>query len=167
MTGLLASVFAPPGIDPGCPVLPKLRQHVDGECDRCGKHLPKGRRRWCSDDCATFNYREFSRQHDWTAAREAALKRDGVKCVRCGVSRYSLLEVNHIVPRNGQGYGRGCHNHLDNLETLCHRCHVGVTNEQRRKRCAAEFKRQQEIFKDRPGPTMDEIHRLVEATVPS
>jgi 5-methylcytosine-specific restriction endonuclease McrA len=41
------------------------------------------------------------------------------------------LEVNHIVPRVGAGYGRGCWNHLSNLETVCHRCHVEVTKKQR------------------------------------
>jgi hypothetical protein len=42
------------------------------------------------------------------------------------------LEVNHIEPRRGAGYGSGCHHHLSNLETLCHDCHVAVTGAQRR-----------------------------------
>lgn len=136
---VVMTVFAPPGIDPNCPLLPKLRPHVDGECDRCGKHLPKGRRRWCSDSCATYNYREFLLHHDWASARNAALKRAGGKCVRCGVpgklqyGRYSL-EVNHIEPRNGGGYGRGCAHHQDNLEALCAPCHQIETNRQRAER---------------------------------
>ena len=40
------------------------------------------------------------------------------------------LEVNHIEPRVGRGYGFGCHNHLSNLETLCHPCHVIETRRQ-------------------------------------
>lgn len=40
------------------------------------------------------------------------------------------LEVNHIDPRVGRGYGWGCHNHLSNLETLCHGCHVAETKRQ-------------------------------------
>ena len=44
------------------------------------------------------------------------------------------LEVNHIELRDGAGYASGCWNHLENLETLCHDCHVVVTNEQRRGR---------------------------------
>lgn len=40
------------------------------------------------------------------------------------------LEVNHVVPRRGRGYHAGCHHHLDELETLCHRCHVSETNAQ-------------------------------------
>jgi hypothetical protein len=48
------------------------------------------------------------------------------------------LEVNHIVPRNGAGYGFGCWNHQDNLETLCHGHHVEVTNAQRVERKAVQ-----------------------------
>ncbi|MCU1352007.1 MAG: 67, gp67 [Acidimicrobiales bacterium] len=47
------------------------------------------------------------------------------------------LEVNHLVPRLGRGYQAGCHHHLDNLETLCHRCHVAVTTQQQADRRAA------------------------------
>jgi len=43
-------------------------------------------------------------------------------------------EVNHIVAREGAGYGNGCHNHQDNLETLCHKCHVKTTTQQGRER---------------------------------
>ena len=43
-------------------------------------------------------------------------------------------EVNHITPRNGKGYGNGCWNHQDNLEVLCHDCHVKVTMWQGRAR---------------------------------
>lgn len=42
------------------------------------------------------------------------------------------LEVNHVRPRRGKGYGSGCHHHLENLEVLCHQCHVDVTVAQRR-----------------------------------
>lgn len=166
--------------------MPKLPPHKDGHCDRCGKKLEGRRKRWCSDECSAWAWGEFSRQHDWNSARQAALARDGHKCVRCGsdgsppkdewdklpkrprlpenwrdmpeeahkehhrlcraaekaenglVARFQL-EVNHIVPRNGGGYGRGCHHHLDNLETLCAPCHDLVTSEQvRRRKIASE-----------------------------
>lgn len=42
------------------------------------------------------------------------------------------VEVNHVVPRRGGGYGSGCHHHLDGLETLCHGHHVAVTVQQQR-----------------------------------
>lgn len=102
----------------------------------CGKELPKRRRRWCSTDCAEF----IGRNHHWGAARWAAIKRDGGRCVQCGaLGRGDLfnaagLEVNHILARNGRGYSTGCHNHLDGLETLCHGCHAVITAEQARER---------------------------------
>jgi hypothetical protein len=37
------------------------------------------------------------------------------------------VEVQHIQPRHGMGYGAGCHHHLDGLMTLCHRHHVEIT----------------------------------------
>lgn len=42
------------------------------------------------------------------------------------------LEVNHKTPRQGKGYGPGCHHHPDELETLCRPCHVDETTRQRR-----------------------------------
>jgi 5-methylcytosine-specific restriction endonuclease McrA len=49
------------------------------------------------------------------------------------------LEVNHKTPRAGKGYDKGCHHHLDGLETLCHACHVRVTKQQRRERSDARL----------------------------
>lgn len=40
------------------------------------------------------------------------------------------IEVNHREPRMGRGYQSGCHHHRHGLESLCHRCHVVITNEQ-------------------------------------
>lgn len=54
----------------------------------------------------------------WRTDEWAALR------LRCSV------EVNHRIPRRGGGYHSGCHHHLEELETLCHRCHVLVTNAQ-------------------------------------
>lgn len=141
-----------PGIDPNCPLLPKVPPHKPGRCDSCSRRLPPRRRRWCSNHCATRIYTAIARQHEWTSARAAAVKRDKYRCRRCRVTQSQLvlgctchtygtcqhqLEVNHIEPRNGQGYGKGCHHHLDNLETLCHNCHVVETKRQRNMRIAA------------------------------
>jgi len=49
-------------------------------CVWCGNDLPKRSRRWCSQECSD----EFTRQHNWTWARAAAIRRDGGACVRCG-----------------------------------------------------------------------------------
>lgn len=116
---------------------------------------------WCGHRCED----RFLRDHCWDHAREAALVRDGGRCVRCQLGPETLtlaklllrawvpmgvveaaglwrtaewrllvqasqLEVNHVVPRRGGGYAAGCHHHLAGLETLCHRCHAGVTARQ-------------------------------------
>lgn len=56
---------------------------------------------------------------------------DGIRGGRIQVAKaLPWLEVNHIKPRNGGGYGWGCAHHQSNLETLCHPCHVAETNRQ-------------------------------------
>ena len=106
----------------------------DKLCAWCGKPLTGRQRRWCAD-----HGDEWFCTHTWTEARETALKRDGYQCVICGTTH--RLEVNHIEPRRGAGYGNGCHHHPDNLETLCHAHHLVVTAAQRKgfDRSAWEF----------------------------
>lgn len=141
---------------PGCVLLPY--DGVPGRCGACGKKLAGRRTAWCSQECSQV----YPLNHFWTSARVAALERDEKRCVKCGWaddffdshlrngqiviwSRANLngqrpmnrLEVNHIVPRVGGGYGTGCWNHLDGLETLCRKCHVKVTNRQRIDRARA------------------------------
>ncbi len=139
------------GLMPGCPLLPF--DTVAGRCAACGESLIGRQTRWCSKDCRLI----YERNHYWGAARQAAIVRDGRRCVRCGwgseelyayltrggqfvlwsrahLLRYrpdNWLEVNHIIPRLGAGYGTGCWHHLENLQTLCHQDHVRVTNRQR------------------------------------
>ena len=110
---------------------------VAGVCDACGSPLGARRRRWCSKRC---NWR-WVVQHRWTEARKAARNRDRSSanprrngCVREGCESTDPLEVNHIVPRNGAGYGFGCWNHLENLETLCLLHHLVETRRQREER---------------------------------
>lgn len=117
---------------PDCPF--QLRAHVDGLCDACGGKLTGRQRRWCGKDCEL----RWWRNHSWSFARNAAIRRDKRTCQRCNVTedqlfytRAAKLEVNHKVPCLGKHAVKGCHNHLENLETLCHACHVIVTAEQR------------------------------------
>lgn len=112
-----------------CPMLPGDPPRT---CHWCASDLPRRKdgkphrnRRWCSRKCE----RAWQDEHVWGFARHAARERDGRRCVRCGGNG---SEVNHIEPRRGEGYHAGCHHHLDNLETLCHGCHVEVTTAQRR-----------------------------------
>lgn len=55
----------------------------------------------------------------WQVTRLKVLRRDGHKCVRCGVPvGVSTAHIDHI-----QSGKRGS-NHINNLRTLCRRCHV-------------------------------------------
>ncbi|HEX9995161.1 MAG TPA: hypothetical protein VGB14_19715 [Acidimicrobiales bacterium] len=49
-------------------------------CDWCGAKLTGRARRWCSTACSTA----YWENHGWNEAREAAKRRDGNRCVRCG-----------------------------------------------------------------------------------
>lgn len=156
-------------------------------CYLCGKVLPKGARRWCSNACSTT----WWRNHLWREANAAAQKRDDYTCRHCGATKYVTLagtktlnvlattcrcgadwvgdklsgtctatadigrrvgghyvlityvdlEVNHRDPLVGAGYANSCRHHLDGLETLCHPCHVKVTNRQRSERSEAALAR--------------------------
>ena len=57
---------------------------------------------------------------DFTAAQKAAiLKRDGYKCVQCGMGRKEGVElhVDHIIPKDFGGQAT-----IENGQTLCSRC---------------------------------------------
>lgn len=49
--------------------------------------------------------------------RENIIRRDGSQCLCCGENNRSILQVDHIIPRN-----RGGSNDKDNLQTLCKYC---------------------------------------------
>lgn len=114
----------------------------------CRKPLEGRRTAYCCDQHAT----EFERHHLWSAARRAARRRARWACERCGFkpsvvrkdpdhktryARHELrLQVNHIVPLTGAYRLVTCLNHQDNLEVLCHRCHVEATNTQRLSRAS-------------------------------
>ncbi len=110
----------------------------------CRSELSGRRTAYCSDAHAKL----FEANHVWPAARRTARRRARWACQRCGfkpsvvrkdpaqASRYTRrelkLEVNHIAALRGTYRLVSCLNHLDNLEVLCHRCHVETTNAQRR-----------------------------------
>lgn len=100
-----------------------------GVCARCGAELTGQQRRWCSGACM----RHYQDNHVWGFARPACLARSRNRCRRCGKQGTPVdpTEVNHKIPRNGRGMGAGCMHHQDNLEALCHKHHVEVTNHQR------------------------------------
>lgn len=122
-----------------CALLPY--DAVAGVCAACGKRLAGRQTRWCGPVCRAV----YPENHYWQFARRAARKRDHYGCVRCGTMNIDAPEVNHRIPRNGRGYGVGCHNHLDNLETLCHEHHLRVTRAQRVARARLNCRRTEQL----------------------
>lgn len=64
----------------------------------------------------------------WQNVRHAVLKRDGYKCRKCG--RHGAIEIHHVVPLADGGKPFD----MENLESLCRRCHFGETGRQNRAR---------------------------------
>lgn len=101
-----------------------------GRCQWCNKAMPQGRRTvYCSDKCR----RAFEREHFWPRARATARRRGARTCINGCEGR---IEVNHIEPLVGAGYGPSCSHHQTNLELLCTTCHREVTSQQRSQRKA-------------------------------
>lgn len=86
------------------------------KCVKCG--WPEGVDQSICPDCETPYVRPRFETTRW--------------CIPCRKSAgRGPLEVNHIIPRDGNKDDNSCFHHLENLETLCHACHVDVTAEQR------------------------------------
>ncbi len=110
-------------------------------CRNCGD-APTGRfTYYCGAECREV----FERDHFWGTARWTAIEWASVCligrpknqarpiCACCGRGHFGEGEVNHIVPVNGDRGFFSCSNHQENLEVLCHQCHVMATREQRRR----------------------------------
>jgi len=108
------------------------------ECKFCGKAFTVGGRYadkihkdalFCSNECSSKSQRitidEFwvnggkTSSKNWEEYREKILKRDGYKCVFCGISRN--LQIHHMLPRE---YG-GSHT-KGNLVACCRHCHGSI-----------------------------------------
>lgn len=108
---------------------PHKSNKVEKVCDNCGaifsvwKHETvtridaSGRKRNAPRFCNTRCKKEyfFRNTRDISVLRERAYDRDQGRCVDCGGRRY--LETHHID-------GIKTHNTLENLATLCKKCHV-------------------------------------------
>ena len=129
-------------------------------CRWCSLEVPKGRLTFCSDWCVE----EWRLRTDPRYVREKVLERDRGVCAQCGVDclaawkhlkrlrgaaslkarlewglrlgsagRKSLWDADHIVPVV-EGGGE-CD--LENIRTLCLKCHRAVTAQLREKRLKA------------------------------
>ena len=131
----------------------------DSGCRQCGKAITNGRA-YCSGACSdTFQKNHFWNTARWEAIRASisadkdTIRQQGMEhlavCARCGGparavaipekvengrvyhASYWAPEVNHKVPLNGIRPHFGCCHHQDNLECVCHPCHVAIGIEQR------------------------------------
>jgi len=106
--------------DPSYYIIKKdLEQRVPKDCCiMCGKKLTGRRRKYCSDECCE-NFLNRFHIWQWDRVRQKVLKRDNYTCVKCGFHTGYNLIVDHIKPiaLGGKEYD------LDNLQTLCEKCH--------------------------------------------
>jgi len=114
--------------------IPNRRNRVILTCEICGKEFNvikyrEGKAKYCSDKCKRIaqkgsgnpNWRGgispyYNDDEDWQKIRKQALERDNYTCQICQSRR--KLEVHHIIPYRLIGK-----HELDNLVTLCEKCH--------------------------------------------
>ena len=75
--------------------------------------------------------RDYHNKKRFGGNKYLAMERDKYKCQYCFTDKN--LEIHHI---DGTGYKsvkdlKDCNNNLENLLTLCHKCHLKVTNNSR------------------------------------
>lgn len=106
-----------------------------GDCQWCNASIRANRRTvFCSDKCR----RVWQRNHIWRFARAYARRAAGYTCLTPGCDPpRNQLDVNHIEPLNGAGYGPSCAHHQDNLEVRCKPSHQAITTAQAAARAAA------------------------------
>jgi 5-methylcytosine-specific restriction enzyme A len=79
----------------------------------------------------TRTYLEFLKSPEWQRKRAKIIARDGGKCVVCG-SR-SRLQVDHLkYPDRDASFRAFVGQRLDQLQTLCQKCHREKTKRSRR-----------------------------------
>ena len=85
------------------------------------KELPKGRRRYCSDECAQQYFAHKIAPLWWINAKNIALESANHCCLSCGSI---AKEVHHIIPLEfGESYHNSQKNKQANLQPLCRACH--------------------------------------------
>lgn len=92
----------------------------------CGKELPRGRRKWYSDECQYDAYIQFAIvKGDTSIIRNELFRRDGGFCRSCGLLAIEW-HADHVIPVQNGGAACG----LDNFQTLCVECHQEKTSHQ-------------------------------------
>lgn len=142
-----------PGVCARCgrPLTGRRRKWCGDDCERAWQrnHIWSMAKEWakrrdgykcvkCGNDGGEHRPKRYEKQSPMMLAQLGIEVPPGEVVHRIWRQNYSWLEVNHIDPRNGGGYNSGCHNHLSNLETLCHSCHVIETGLQRQRKRAEQ-----------------------------
>lgn len=97
-------------------------ERIIKHCLWCNGELPKGRRKYCSDECANEYFERTIAPLWWNNAKSMALKKAGNKCENCGSTE--KLEVHHIVSLEPwELRHNSLKNRQDNLKVLCRDCH--------------------------------------------
>ena len=97
------------------------------QCANCGNPLTGNQLYYCSENCKLEFYNSHPTSISWNDVRKRALERDQNTCVKCGKAAEEVDHVKEI-------WEGGPEFDLDNLQSLCHDCHVAKTNESRKKR---------------------------------
>jgi 5-methylcytosine-specific restriction endonuclease McrA len=97
---------------------------------------------FCSEEC-----RKAVRGTEYRKARELAFIRDGWACTDCDADR--TLECHHIEP-----LCLGGDNSIDNLQTLCRKCHRG-----KHKNWRAAYEESKEVKDSRQGEERETANR--------
>jgi len=88
----------------------------------CDKHTVARSGKWKDKDGENrkTNYGSF-----WGQLRARIMKRDGYLCQPCKHKNRltKAVEVDHIIPKSSGG-----HDNLDNLQSICRKCHAIKTN---------------------------------------
>jgi 5-methylcytosine-specific restriction endonuclease McrA len=71
--------------------------------------------------------RAFYKSPAWRTARQAALRRDGYTCQRCGDRATEVHHIIELTPDNINDPRIALA--LNNLESLCHTCHTKETQD--------------------------------------
>ncbi len=91
-------------------------------CLWCDKPLPKGRRKYCCDECSHEYFVNKIACLWWSNAVAMAQERANYKCEDCG--NKDKLEVHHIIKLDRfENRHNSPKNSQDNLRVLCRPCH--------------------------------------------
>ncbi len=109
----------------------ELPHMAKGFCQRCymavyvannGERVKAHKHEWYVRNGGKEYSKLQREQRHYSGLRDAVLARDGHRCVVCGAT--TQLVVHH---KDGQGRGTSHpNNNMDNLETRCRPCHIGV-----------------------------------------